>query len=119
MGFTTSYANTILTNAFSNCYIALLDSSGNEVSTTGTGYKRAATSGGSFTASNGKITNGAYIYYPEAQASWGTITQMALYTAVTGGDKRYQGALTAAVPVAADTVPLFKPNAINISLDVT
>ena len=33
------------------------------------------------------------------------------------GNLRYFGALNASVAVSANTVPLFKPNTINISLD--
>lgn len=127
MGFTTSYANTILTNLFSNAYIALTTSaptanatgSGLAEPPTAAGYARAAASAGSFKVAARKITNKAYIYFPEATDSWGTITHMCVVTgeSIGTGDLRYFGALKNSVPVTANTVPLFKPETISISLD--
>lgn len=123
MGFTSSYANTILTNLFSGAYIALSTTTptaaGGNVSEppSAAGYERVAASEGSFSASGGKITNTKYIYYPEATASWGTPSHMCLYTGKTDGTLRYFGALTSAQPVGANTVPLFKPETISIALD--
>lgn len=127
MGFTTSYANTILTNLFSNSYIALTTSTPT-ATTTGSGlaeppmaagYARAAARTGNFKADARKIINQDYIYYPEATDSWGTITHMCIVTtdSIGTGDLRYFGALKNSVPVTANTVPLFKPNTISISLD--
>lgn len=125
MGFTTTYANTILANLFSGTYIALTTSAPT-ATTTGSGlaeppadagYARSEALNGKFSASNRAIKNGAYIYFPEATNSWGTITHMCVVSAKTAGDLRYFGALNTSVPVAANTVPLFKPNTINISLD--
>lgn len=127
MGFTKNYADTILQNLFSGAYIALgtgaptetTDSHGkvsytlNEAS--GEGYERVAASVGEFKPDSGKIKNSKYIYFPEATQPWGTISHM--YIVDGSGTLRYFGALNASVPVPANTVPLFKPNTINISLD--
>lgn len=125
MGYTTDYANEILTNTFSGAYIALAtsaptaDTSGSGLAepSTAAGYARSEASTGKFSAAARKITNYAYIYFPEATDSWGTITHMCVTTAKTGGNLRYFGALKSSVPVPANTVPLFKPQTINISLD--
>lgn len=126
MGFTTNYANTILSSLVNGAYIALATTSPSATSTgntivepSGGGYARAAvnsTSGG-FTVSNRVLKNKEYIYFPEATASWGTITHMCICAAKTGGDLRYYGALNSSVSVGANTVPLFKPETISISLD--
>lgn len=124
MGFTTDYANTILTSLFSGAYIALTTASPSASSTgsnlsepSGNGYARAQASQGSFSASARTIKNTKYVYYPEATGSWGTITHMCVCSAETGGQLRYYGALNSSVSVSANTVPLFKPQTIQISLD--
>lgn len=127
MGFTTSYANTILTSLFSGAYIALTTSAPTATTTgsglaeppTAAGYARAEASAGNFKSADRAITNQAYVYFPEATGSWGTITHMCVVDSQNrgSGSLRYFGALKASVPVAANTVPLFKPNTINISLD--
>ena len=131
MGFTKNYADTILQDLFSGAYIALgtgaptetTDSYGkvsytlNEAS--GEGYERVAASVGEFKPDSGKIKNSKYIYFPEATQPWGTISHMYIVTDKNPGNDtlRYFGALNQSVPVPANTVPLFKPNTINISLD--
>ena len=126
MGFTTDYANTILKNLVQSAYVALATAAPTADSTgltlaepSGGGYERVAlnTTNGNFSAAERVLTNGAYIYFPEATDSWGTITHMCFVTAASGGSLRYFGALNNAVAVAANTVPLFKPGSINISLD--
>lgn len=135
MGFTTDYANTILSNLVSGAYVALTtvapaaDSTGASLvepqlagmanPEDGNGYTRVQinTTNGNFSAKNRKLTNQAYIYFPEATGSWGTITHLCFVTAASGGTLRYFGALNSAVAVVANTVPLFKPESINISLD--
>ena len=127
MGFTTNYANTILTSMFSGAYIALATSAPT-ATTTGSGlaeppaaagYARSAAANGKFSAANRTIKNGDYVYFPEATDSWGTITHMCVVDNKDrgSGNLRYFGALNNSVPVTANTVPLFKPNTINISLD--
>ena len=127
MGFTTNYANTILTNLFSGAYIALATSaptattsgSGLSEPPTAAGYARSAAANGKFSAANRTIKNGEYVYFPEATDSWGTITHMCVVDSQNrgSGNLRYFGALNNSVPVSANTVPLFKPSTINISLD--
>lgn len=127
MGFTTNYANTILTNLVKGVYCALTTAAPDAGSTgstivepsTANGYSRVliSTASGDFSASGRILTNGAYIYFPEATASWGTITHLCFCGAEKSGDLRYFGALNSPVAVAANTVPLFRPQAISISLD--
>lgn len=127
MGFTTNYANTILTNTFSGAYIALATSaptattsgSGLSEPPRAAGYARSAAANGKFSAANRTIKNGEYVYFPEATDSWGTITHMCVVDSANrgSGNLRYFGALNSPVSVTANSVPLFKPNTINISLD--
>lgn len=126
MGFTTDYANTILSNLVNGACVALATAAPTAASTgsnlaepSGNGYARVAvnSTNGNFKAADRILTNQAYIYFPEATGSWGTITHMCFVTASSGGTLRYFGALNSAVAVVANTVPLFKPGTINISLD--
>lgn len=127
MGFTTNYANTILTNLVKGVYCALTTaaptatSSGSTIvePSTANGYKRVqiTATNGDFSAAERVLTNGAYIYFPEATASWGTITHLCFCDTESSGTLRYFGALNSPVAVAANTVPLFRPQAISISLD--
>ena len=126
MGFTTDYANTILQNLVSGAYVALATAAPTAASTgsnisepVGNGYARVQlnATNGNFKAESRTLTNLAYIYFPEATAPWGTITDVCFATSASGGQLRYFGALNSAVSVGANTVPLFKPGTINISLD--
>jgi len=122
MGFTTAYANKILTDLFAGTSIALSTTTptaaGGNISepAASAGYERALASDGYFSTSghDRTIKNTKYVYFPEATESWGTITYMCV---MVGSSLRYFGALNTPVTVPANTVPLFKPEAISISLD--
>jgi hypothetical protein len=81
-------------------------SGGTEVS--GSGYARVQVSANAlkFTvpAANGgvrEITNVDPITWPTASGSWGTITHIALYDSLSGGNRLYHGALTASQAIAS------------------
>ena len=121
--FGANYANTILTNLFTNAYIGLSTTAptaagGNVTEPSGNGYGRVAANSGSFSASGGIITNGSYIYFEEATASWGTITHIIVCDSATGdGDHvLYVGELTSGITIAANTVPLFRPGAFSVTI---
>lgn len=122
MGFTTAYANSILSSLFAATSIALSTTTptaaGGNVTEppASAGYARASSADGSFSTlgHDRVIKNTKYVYFPEATESWGTITYMCL---MYGNALRYFGALNTPVTVPANTVPLFKPEAISISLD--
>ena len=123
MPITKTYANTILSSLFSSAYIGLsttmpsVDGSGVNEPPASSGYNRVAASAGGFSSSNGAITNNAYIYFPEASASWGTITYVCVFDGNSQSSRlRYFGALTVAKEVEANSVPLFRPQSINISV---
>lgn len=133
MGFTTAYANNILKNLFGDSkYVALAtsaptaDSTGSDIAepSAEAGYERSRVYDGNFSATNRTITNGSYIYFPEATSSWGTIRYLCIVSTKERGTGTldYFGQITdskgtVGVEVGANTVPLFKPNTINISLD--
>ncbi len=123
MAVTKIFANTLLTNIFASAYIGL---SSTKPATDGTGvteplesagYKRVASSGGSFSATNGTITNTAYLYFPEATAAWGNISYLCVFDGNSSSAKlRYFGALKSPKNIEINAVPLFRPGSINITI---
>ncbi|MDD3337822.1 MAG: hypothetical protein PHS82_03085 [Lachnospiraceae bacterium] len=121
MAVTTNYANTILSALFSGGYIGL---SSTEPAADGTnvtepssenGYARVAASTGGFTAANKQIKNSNYLYFPLATSNWGTCPYLCVFDGNGATAKlRYYGTLSNAQAIVADTVPLFRPNALEI-----
>ncbi len=122
--FSTAYIGTILTSLFSGAHIALSTTeptaAGGNITepSASDGYARVAASSGGFAVSNGAISNGNYLYWPEATASWGTVRYIALMSAANGGTMRYAGEITPSggVAVGANTVPLFRPGALSVAI---
>ena len=65
---------------------------------------------------NGSTQNNSIIFFPEATASWGTITYFGLYNAATGGNLVLYGALTNPISIAANYVPLFRVGNFSLTL---
>ena len=59
------------------------------------------------TASNGKLSNLTSVQFAESSGSWGTITTVAIYDALTGGNIWYYGDLDTSRTVATSTTVLF------------
>lgn len=123
MAVTKTFANTLLASIFASAYVGL---SSTKPATDGTGvtepdesagYKRVASSGGSFSALNGTITNNAYLYFPEATAAWGDISYLCVFDGNSSSAKlRYFGALKTPKNIGINAVPLFRPGSINITI---
>jgi hypothetical protein len=62
-------------------------------------------------------TNSAQIDFPTATGSWGTITHMGIFDAVSAGNLLWWGALTASKTIAIDDVFRFIAGAIDLTLD--
>ena len=136
MAFTTYGSNNILngligkgSGPLSNCYIALSTTKPNDDGSnftepaSSTGYARSliGQSGSSATQvmsnpANGSTQNNSIIFFPEATASWGTITYFGLYNAATGGQLVLYGALTNPISIAANYVPLFRVGNFSLTL---
>lgn len=78
--------------------------SGTEVSTSGTSYARTAVTFGA--PSNGVTTSNADCTFPQATASWGTVTHIGIYDASTSGNLLYHTPLTTSKTI--DTGDIFK-----------
>lgn len=126
MGFTKSYANTVLSNTFAvGNTIGLLKSVNTETGTyselSGTGYARYTIKNGDFTASGGVIQTNSNLLYGLAESAWGTAVGLAVFK---GSEVLYLAELTSPVAIAIDTVPVFKKfdadkgTGIRVTLDV-
>jgi hypothetical protein len=85
---------------------------GTEVS--GGSYVREAVT---FTVSGDTATNSAAIEWPVATANWGTITHIAVYDALTGGNQIAYAPLTNAKTIASGDVIRVPANDLDITLD--
>jgi len=84
--------------------------SGTEVS--GGSYARTAVTFGS--PSNGVTTNSAAVEFPQATASWGTVTHIGIHDASTAGNLLFHTALDASKAIA--TGDIFKIASGNLSV---
>ena len=87
----------------------------------GGAYARVATTGATWNAAvagaPSSINNAAAISFPQATASWGTVTHFALFDAATGGNLLGSGALTAAKAVANGDTVKFDIGQLSATLD--
>ena len=79
-------------------------------------YARTSITFGSV-ASGGSISSTADCTFPTASASWGTITNMAIYDASTVGNSLFHGALSASKAVGNGDTFKFNSGDITVSLD--
>lgn len=114
----------------SSCYIGLStttpDAAGSNFSepSSSSGYARVmlGTQGQSNTyvmdaAVNGSICNTSnIIFFPEATASWGTVTHFGLFSSKTGGTPILWGALSSSISIPSGYIPIFRAGALTVSL---
>ena len=75
--------------------------SGTEISTSGSAYARIAAT---FTISSGVATNTAAVEWATATSAWGSITWVAIYDAVTGGNQLVTAQLASAKTIGSGDV---------------
>jgi hypothetical protein len=126
MSFSNTYETYILNWAFNassvtrptSWYIGLFTSDpgeaqgGTELS--GSGYARQAAT---FTVSGNAATTSNVIEYPSATGSWGTITHIAVYDALTGGNQIAYAALTTSKTIDTADILRIPAGDIDITLD--
>jgi len=111
---TTTYAKP------SAVYVALFTSNptdsdtGTEVSAGGGYLRKAATFDA---ASNGSASNSADILFPVASSSWGTVSHVGIYDAVSSGNLLFHTSLAAAKAIATDDTILISAGNLTITLD--
>jgi len=101
-------------------YVALFtsnpaeDASGTEVSTSGTAYARQSAT---FTVSGNEATNSAAIEFPTATASYGTVTHIGVFDAVSAGNLIAYAALTTSKAIDTGDVLRLPANDLDITMD--
>ena len=128
MSFSNTYETNVLTWAFTATsvtrptawYLALFttnpaeDASGTEVSASGTAYARQSAS---FTVSGNTASNSAAIEFPTATATYGTVTHVGVYDALTGGNLIAYAALTTSKAIDTGDVLRLPLGELNVTLD--
>lgn len=120
MAVSIEYANSILTALFSGSKIGLSTTTPNvnggniTEPAASAGYARVSAAQGAFKADNGTITNKSYVYFPEATDSWGTVTHLCIYG--SNDALRYFGAFTTPRLISANSVPLFRPDTLSVTM---
>ena len=126
MSFSNTYETIVLQWTFTNgavtrptaWYIGLFTAApgeaggGTEVS--GGGYVRKAVT---FSVSGNLATNSAAVEFDVATADWGTITDIAVFDAVTGGNQIAYATLTASKTIATGDVLRVPAGDLDITLD--
>ena len=69
------------------------------------------------TASNGALTNSVAVTFAESTASWGTITYVGMWDALTGGNLWWYDALSPTRTVASATTVLFAIGSITVQFN--
>ena len=126
MSFSNTYETTVLQWAFTNgavtrptaWYLGLFTTApgeaggGTEVS--GGGYVRKAVT---FSVSGNLATNSAAVEFDVATADWGTITDIAVFDASTGGNQIAYATLTTSKTIATGDVLRVPAGDLDITLD--
>ena len=108
-----------------NLYIALSttpifrDGSGITEPSTSYGYARVQVPTGTTSWSvptQGTVSNNIDIQFPEATNSWGTITHIAVFDSLTGGNMRYFEALPAAKIVQENATVMFRTGSLKFTV---
>lgn len=88
--------------------------SGTGTELSGSGYARQSVA---FTVSGDTASNSAAIEFPEATGSWGTITNAAVFDAVSGGAMIAKGALTVSKTIGSGDILRIAVGGFDVTLD--
>lgn len=99
-------------------HTATLNDDGTGTEVTGTGYARATVAiAGWDVAAGGTIQNAAAISFGTAGASWGTVTNVGVWNANSGGTLLFSGTLTSSCIVNTNDTFQFAGSALKVTLD--
>lgn len=83
----------------------------------GNGYARVVTAAADWNAASaGAKTNATALSFPVASGSWGTITYLCLFDALTSGNLLASGALTVPKAITTDQILRFPAASVTVSL---
>jgi hypothetical protein len=101
----------------STLYVALFigdpASGGTEISTSGSAYARQSAA---FTIASAVATNSAAIEWATATSAWGSITWVAIYDAVTGGNQLVTAQLASAKTIGSGDVLRIPTGQLSVTL---
>lgn len=81
-------------------------------------YARVSTAGADWnTAVAGALDNANEITFPEATASWGTLTHFALFDALTGGNMLGHSSLTTSKAIGIGDTAKYAAGELDVTLD--
>ncbi len=104
------------TSWFVALYTAAPNDAGGGTEVAGNGYGRQAVAFEAATSPDGTTANTGAVSFTAAGGNWGSITHMAIFTAATGGNMLWHGALAAARTINDSDTLTFAPGAINLTL---
>jgi len=105
------------------CYVGLstadpTDDASGLAEPSGGSYARVATAGGDWNAAaSGAIDNANAITFPEASASWGTLTHFALFDAAAEGNMLAHSSLTTPKAIGDGDTASFAAGELDITQD--
>lgn len=126
MSFSNAYETNVLSWTFTNgavtrptsWYIGLFTSNPGEASggieISGSGYAREAAT---FTVTNDTASTSGAVEFAEATGSWGTITHVAIFDAISGGNQIAYAALTTSKTIGIGDILRFPAGDIDVTLD--
>lgn len=97
-----------------NIYVALMTDLGEADYTD---YVRIAIprSSQGFSRTGNTVINAATVYFPKCTGGNNTITKIALYDSLTGGNKLHEQVLTDNIPVVTNVQPIIEPGYLTIT----
>lgn len=104
------------TNWYVALYTAAPSDSGGGTEVSGNGYSRQSVTFAAATSPGGTTDNTGAVSFTASGGSWGTITHMGIFTASTGGNLLWHGALTASKTVGDGDTLEFAIGNIDLTL---
>lgn len=112
----TTGAATRPTGWFIGLFTAAPSDSGGGTEVSGSGYARQSVAFAAATSPGGTTNNSAAVSFTANGGNWGTITHIGIFTAATGGNLLWHGALSASRTINDGDTLSFAIGAITITL---
>ncbi len=97
-------------------YTAAPNDAGGGTEVAGSGYARQSVAFDAASSPDGTTANTGTVSFTANGGNWGSITHMAIFTAATGGNMLWHGALAAARTINDSDTLTFAPGSVNLTL---
>jgi len=101
-------------------YVALFTSDPTDAGTgtqvSGGSYARTAVTFNAPAGTGGSITNNANVQFPQATASWGVVTHIGIFDALTGGNMLYYTPLDIAKTIDSGDIFIIASGSLSVTL---